>query len=631
MIPARDILKKYWGFDSFRPLQEDIINNVVAGLDTVALLPTGGGKSLCFQVPALMQDGVCIVISPLVALMTDQVNTLNSKGIKAIAITGGKKFHEVTTLLDNIRYGNYKFLYISPERLQQDIVQNTIRELNVNCVAIDEAHCISQWGNDFRPAYKQITLLRDLQPLAPIIALTATATPEVLADTIKELELEEPIVFKASFVRENLAYNVLKEDDKIYRVEQLLKHNTKNAIVYVRSRKNAVDTSAVLNSLGIISDYYHGGIPSEEKTKKLQDWKSGITPTMVATNAFGMGIDLATVAHVIHIQLPESLESYFQEAGRAGRDGAHASATIVYNDYDKEQVYRQFVSSLPDSTYLKYVYKKLNNYLQIPYGEGEFTEHSFNFSDFCRTYDLKSIVTYNSLNTLDRMSVIQLSKEFGRSSKLKFIVTSQTLLDYFKHDTKASIIGKTILRLYGGVFETMTTLNLELVKKKTNQSVSTIINVLKKLEELQFVELQLHTTDASIVLLKPREDDKTINVIAREVAKHNEKKKEQVTQVLRYLANETTCRSIQLVNYFGEKASAPCGICTVCTRNDGIITKKERKLIELQLLAILELEPKTSRELCETLTFTEGKIIYVLEFLVENGKLQLDFRNRYTT
>ncbi len=300
MIPARDILKKYWGFNTFRPLQEDIINNVVAGLDTVALLPTGGGKSMCFQVPTLMQDGLCIVISPLVALMTDQVSTLTEKGIKAIAITGGKKFQEVTILLDNIRFGNYKFLYISPERLQQDIIQNTIRELNINCIAIDEAHCISQWGNDFRPAYKQIKLLRDLQPLAPIIALTATATAEVLEDTIKELELVEPTVYKASFTRENLAYNVLKEDDKIYRIEQLLKDNTKNAIIYVRSRKNAVETAAQLNSLGIVSDYYHGGIPSNEKIQKLKDWKSGIKPTMVATNAFGMGIDLATVAQVIH-------------------------------------------------------------------------------------------------------------------------------------------------------------------------------------------------------------------------------------------------------------------------------------------------------------------------------------------
>lgn len=631
MISARDILKKYWGFDTFRPLQEDIINNVVAGLDTVALLPTGGGKSVCFQVPALMQEGVCIVVSPLVALMTDQVQTLQEKGIKAIALTGGKKFQEVNTLLDNIRYGNYKFLYISPERLQQDIVQNTLRELNVNSIAIDEAHCISQWGNDFRPAYKQITLLRELQPLAPIIALTATATPEVLEDTIKELKLEEPTVFKSSFVRENLAYNVLKEDDKIYRIEQLLKHNTKNAIIYVRSRKNAIDTSTVLNSLGIIADYYHGGISPEEKTKKLQDWKSGIKPTMVATNAFGMGIDLATVAHVIHIQLPESLESYFQEAGRAGRDGLQASATIIYNDYDKEQVYRQFVSSLPDSAYLKFIYKKLNNYLQIPYGEGEFTEHSFNFSHFCKTYDLKSIVTYNSLNTLDRMGIIQLSKEFGRSSKLKFVVSTQTLLDYFHHNTKASIIGKSILRIYGGVFETMTQINLDLIKKKTNQSIATIVDVLKKLEELKFVELQLHTTDASIVLLKPREDDKTINVISREVVKHNDKKKKQVSQVLRYLENETTCRSIQLVSYFGEDASVPCGICTVCTKNNGIITKKERKLIEDQLLAILELEPKTSRELCEILTFTERKIIYVLAFLIENEKLLIDHRNRYTT
>ena len=518
MSTPLDILQKYWGHTSFRPKQEAIISSILDGKDTIALLPTGGGKSICFQIPALAQEGICIVISPLVALMTDQVKNLKEKGIKAIAITGGTSFREVQTLLDNASFGNFKFLYISPERLQQELVQNTIKRMQVNCIAVDEAHCISQWGNDFRPAYKNINVLRELHPLVPIIAVTATATPEVLKDTIKELEMELPMVFQDSFVRPNLAYNTKKVEDKLYHIEQLLTNNTKAAIVYVRSRRSAVETSGHLNSLGIKSDFFHGGISPQEKTKKLDAWKNGVTPTMVATNAFGMGIDLATVAHVIHIQLPESLENYFQEAGRAGRDGKPATATLLYNDYDKALVKKQFIDSLADVSMLKFLYKKLNNYLQISYGEGVFTTHAFNFLDFCKTYSLNTLLALNGLTTLDRLSVLQLSKEFGRTTKLQFLVPTNVALDYFKHNMLAAVIGKSILRLYGGVFETMTPVNLELLQTKTNQSQPTIIETLKKLEAAKIIDLYLNSTDASITFLKPREDDKTINVIARAVS-----------------------------------------------------------------------------------------------------------------
>ncbi len=368
-------------------MQEEIIASVLNGNDTVALLPTGGGKSLCFQVPALVMDGICIVVSPLVALMGDQVNALKERGIKALKLTGGISFDELNTLLDNALYGNYKFLYLSPERLQQEIVQNYIKQMNVNSIAVDEAHCISQWGNDFRPAYKNITLLREIHPLVPIIALTATATPEVLEDTIAELKLELPAVFKNSFVRENLSYQVSKEEDKLYKTEQLLKTNTGSAIVYVRSRKSTIEISEQLNSLGISATFYHGGISAKEKAQKLQEWRNRTFSTMVATNAFGMGIDHPNVRFVIHLQIPESLESYFQEAGRAGRDGEYASAVLLYNEYDKMYVKQQFVDSLPTTSDLKSTYRNLNNYFQISYGEGEFTKHNFSFSEFCKTYN----------------------------------------------------------------------------------------------------------------------------------------------------------------------------------------------------------------------------------------------------
>ena len=561
--------------------------------------------------------------------MTDQVKSLQQKGIKALAITGGKSFTEVNTLLDNASFGNYKFLYLSPERLQQELVQNTIKRMNVNCIAVDEAHCISQWGNDFRPAYKNIRILRELQPLSPIIALTATATPEVLKDTIKELEMELPAVFQDSFVRPNIAYNTLEVEDKLYHVEQLLKASKNQAIVYVRTRRSAVETSNHLNSLGIKSDFFHGGIPSQEKTKKLDAWKNGISPTMVATSAFGMGIDLATVGHVIHIQLPESLESYFQEAGRAGRDGNKATATILYNSYDKQLVTKQFIASLADVSMLKFMYKKLNNYLQISFGEGVFTTHGFNFEDFCKTYSLNTLQVFNGLNTLDRLGVLQLSKEFGRSSKLKFLVDTNTALAYFKHDKLASVIGKTILRLYGGIFETMTGVNLEVLQTKTSQSQPVIIETLQKLEAANIIELYLNTTDAAITFLTPREDDKTINVIAREVVSHNDKKKHQVQQLLSYLENNNICRSIQLVSYFGETTAEPCGICSVCSESKEKFSKKE--LLKSSKLILLELEsgPKTSREILENIDQDQALVLKTIALLLGNNTISLDQRNRY--
>jgi len=600
------------------------------GKDTVALLPTGGGKSICFQIPSLVQEGICIVISPLVALMTDQVKSLQEKGIKALAITGGKSFTEVNTLLDNASFGNYKFLYISPERLQQELVQNTIKRMNVTCIAVDEAHCISQWGNDFRPAYKNIRILRELQPLSPIIALTATATPEVLKDTIKQLEMELPSVFQDSFVRPNIAYNTLEVEDKLYHIEQLLKTNKKEAIVYVRTRRSAVEISSHLNSLGIKSDFFHGGISAIEKTKKLEAWKNSTTPTMVATSAFGMGIDLATVGHVIHIQLPESLESYFQEAGRGGRDGNRATATILYNAYDKQLVTKQLIASLADVDLLKFIYKKLNNYLQISYGEGVFTTHGFNFEDFCKTYSLNTLQVFNGLSTLDRLGVLQLSNEFGRSSKLKFLVDTTTALAFFKHDELASVIGKTILRLYGGIFETMTGVNLEVLQAKTSQSQLVIIQTLKKLEAANIIELYLNTTDAAITFLTPREDDKTINVIAKEVVSHNDKKKQQVQQLLNYVENNNTCRSIQLVSYFGETTAEPCGICSVCMTTKEKFSKRE--LLKSSELILLELEsgPKTSREILKNIDQRDALVLKTIALLLGNKTICLDQRNRYS-
>ncbi len=599
------------------------------GKDTVALLPTGGGKSLCFQAPALALEGTCIVVSPLVALMGDQVNVLKERGIKALKLTGGISFDELTTLLDNALYGNYKFLYLSPERLQQEIVQNYIKQMNVNLIAVDEAHCISQWGNDFRPAYKNIIVLREIHPLAPIIALTATATPEVLEDTISELKMEFPAIFKNSFVRENLSYQVFKVEDKLYKTEQLLKTNKGSAIVYVRNRKGTIEISEQLNSLGISATFYHGGISAKEKAQKLQAWRNGVVSTMIATNAFGMGIDHPNVRFVIHLQIPESLESYFQEAGRAGRDGEYASAILLYNEYDKIYVKQQFVESLPTTSDLKTIYRTLSNYFQIPYGEGEFTKHNFGFSEFCRTYSLNTLLAYNALNSLDRLGIIQLSQEFGRKSIVHFLISSQKVLHYFEKDITVSVIGKTILRIYGGIFEMPTAINLDLIVNKTGQPIETVISILKKMERDQVVEMTLQITDATLTFLVPREDDKTINVISREVEALNRKKKAQVNSVLNYIENTKTCRSVQLVSYFGETTASKCGICSVCKALTSKFSKTDMQQLAGQILALLEESELTSREISEKLTFAETDILKVLRLLMDAEKISANPKKQY--
>lgn len=599
------------------------------GKDTVALLPTGGGKSLCFQAPALALEGTCIVVSPLVALMGDQVNVLKERGIKALKLTGGISFDELTTLLDNALYGNYKFLYLSPERLQQEIVQNYIKQMNVNLIAVDEAHCISQWGNDFRPAYKNIIVLREIHPLAPIIALTATATPEVLEDTISELKMEFPAIFKNSFVRENLSYQVFKVEDKLYKTEQLLKTNKGSAIVYVRNRKGTIEISEQLNSLGISATFYHGGISAKEKAQKLQAWRNGVVSTMIATNAFGMGIDHPNVRFVIHLQIPESLESYFQEAGRAGRDGEYASAILLYNEYDKIYVKQQFVESLPTTSDLKTIYRTLSNYFQIPYGEGEFTKHNFGFSEFCRTYSLNTLLAYNALNSLDRLGIIQLSQEFGRKSIVHFLISSQKVLYYFEKDITVSVIGKTILRIYGGIFEMPTAINLDLIVNKTGQPIETVISILKKMERDQVVEMTLQITDATLTFLVPREDDKTINVISREVEALNRKKKAQVNSVLNYIENTKTCRSVQLVSYFGETTASKCGICSVCKALTSKFSKTDMQQLAGQILALLEESELTSREISEKLTFAETDILKVLRLLMDAEKISANPKKQY--
>jgi ATP-dependent DNA helicase RecQ len=626
---AKHILQKYWGHESFKSLQEEIINGAYNNKDLIALLPTGGGKSLCFQVPALLKDGICIIVSPLVALIEDQVKSLQNKGIKALAITGGISFQELDTLLDNCIYGNYKFLYLSPERLQQDLVQQRIKQMNVNLIAVDEAHCISQWGHDFRPAYLNISVLRELHPEVAIIALTASATKEVVRDIQEKLLLQEPLIFKKSLERKNIAFRVLFTEDKMYRLQQLLQDKNQSAIIYVRSRKATQEISRELQQRGYTTAAFHGGLSSKEKSAKLNSWLKEDVKIMVATNAFGMGIDKPNVRHVIHLNLPESIESYFQEAGRAGRDNELATATIITNKSDIPILKNQFLKTLPDLEYTILVYKKLVAYFQIAYGEGVDTIHDFNFAEFCSRYQLNTSKTYNTIQLLDRISIVKLSQQFQKAASLQFIISNKQLFYYLEENPKFEPVIKAILRTYGGIFENKMPLNLSSICKKAGTTESEVISILNRLHRDKIVEFEHQQHDASITFLVPREDESSIYPFGKYIKNQAKNKTEKIEAILAYVENDKICRSRQLLTYFGETNTKNCGICSVCNPVDSIIRKETVKRIYLEIMDLLKPGDKSSRELVAALPYPEAGILKVLQLLMEKEIIGLTPTNTY--
>lgn len=623
------ILERYWNYTSFRPLQEDIINAVLEGEDTFALLPTGGGKSVCFQIPALARDGICIVISPLIALMKDQVKSLKDKGIKAIALTSEIKYADLQVLLDNCIYGNYKFLYLSPERLQQEIIQNRIQQMPVNLIAVDEAHCISQWGNDFRPAYKNITGLRRLHPQVNVIALTASATPEVVDNIIEELDFIDPKIFRQSFRREHLAYMVLEEEDKHFRMEKILKKYKEPSIVYVRTRNNTFDISNHLERKGISSTFYHGGLSNSEKDKRFSQWYHNSKQVMVATNAFGMGINKPDVKTVIHVNLPDSLESYFQEAGRAGRNDEKAYAIVLKNKGDELHVKRQFLSVLPSVDLIKQVYRKLCNYFQISFGEGEFTVHDFDLHTFCKTYKFNTILTYNALRALDRSSIISLIQQFNKRSKVMFKVSNNRLFEYLDANPAIDPLIKSILRTYGGIFDHEVSINTHLMADKVSMDENAVIQRLIQLEKEDIIYLSQSRTDTQIVFIEPREDDKTVNRIANTIEQQNELKKSQVDSVLAYINNDDICKSKQLLSYFGEKDLSNCGICSVCSRNEHRTNNHDITQYFGEITKVLKKSPLSSREIVSRTHIKEEDITLVLKLMLEEKRIKITSTNTY--
>ncbi|HEX8270720.1 MAG TPA: ATP-dependent DNA helicase RecQ [Flavobacterium sp.] len=628
MPEALQLLQKYWKHDTFRDPQHEIIQSVLDGRDTFALMPTGGGKSVCFQIPALMNDGICIVISPLVALMKDQVANLQKKDIKAIALTGGISQDEMSDLLDNCMFGNYKFLYLSPERLQADWILDRIKALPVNLIAIDEAHCVSQWGHDFRPAYLKISLLKPHFPKVPFLALTASATARVQQDIVKELGLENPAIFTKSFARANLAYMVFKVEDKLWRVEQILKKYQQPAIIYVRNRKSCIDVSAQLQSLGIRATYYHGGLHSREKDKNMALWMDEQVQVIVATNAFGMGIDKANVKIVIHIQLPENLENYYQEAGRAGRNGEKAFAVLLTNPSDVQVAENQFINVLPDKEFLTLLYIKLCNYFQIAYGEGIEEQYSFKLNQFCAQYKFPVMKAYNAMQFLDRQGIITLSQEFSEKVSAQFLIPSKEVIRYMSLNPADEDIILAILRSYPGIHDMPTVLNFSLISKKSGRDEQAVHLLLEKLQQKDIIEYHSKNNDASLIFNEVREDQRTINRVSRYLENQNGLKKSQLQSVIDYVGDEKTCKTKKLLIYFGETVASDCGVCSVCIGKK--ISGKSSLPITDRILMLLATEDLNSRQIENLTSSPSDDVIFALQQLLESDKISIKGDNTYT-
>jgi ATP-dependent DNA helicase RecQ len=621
-----NILKEFWGYNGFRGSQKLIIDTVISGKDVLALMPTGGGKSVCYQVPALAMEGICIVISPLVALIQDQVAQLKKRNIKAIALTGGIHPTEVNDLLDNCVYGNYKFLYLSPERLQQNVVRERIQQMNVNLIAIDEAHCISQWGNDFRPAYLECSILRELVPQTPMMALTATATPRVVEDIVENLELNEVRIFKDSFSRSNIAFKVKRSEDKLYQLKKYMGKIPGSGIVYVRSRKMCISLANFLIKNGISASFYHGGIPKKDKEKKLDRWLSDEDRIMVATNAFGMGVDKPDVRLVIHYQIPDSLESYFQEAGRAGRDGKPSTAIILASNEDEDRAKQQFLSTLPDVAFVKKVYSKLNNYFQISYGELVSEPLAFKFNEFCTHYGFNPNMAFNALRALDQNSVLSLAENFKEKTTLQFVASKAEIFNYLDKNRKTAPIIQTILRTYGGITDHETKINLYMLSQKTGMGEKHLKHILQQLADDNIAAYHNHNSDLEITFLVPREDEHTINPFAKKIKDFNQVKQQNMAAMLGYISNRNICRSVYLLNYFGEKTAEKCGTCDICTKKNKEAPPHD---LEKRVLELLELRPYSSRQLERITGANELQLLNLLERLLEEGRVSINLKNEY--
>ncbi|WP_439131287.1 RecQ family ATP-dependent DNA helicase [Polaribacter sp.] len=626
MSDVNNILQHYWGFPKFRKPQEEIIQAVLNKQDVIALLPTGGGKSICFQVPALATEGVCIVISPLIALMKDQVENLKKRNIKATMIKSGAKPDEIVTLFDSIKFGGYKFLYISPERLQTQLIQQKITELKITFVAVDEAHCISEWGHDFRPTYRKIKVLKEILPNINFIALTATANKKVLDDIATNLELASPKVFKKSFYRQNLAYQVFTVEDKLLRLKQIFTKTKTPAIVYVSSRKKTKEISNFLNANQFKSSFYHGGLTLNEKENAYQNWMSERTPIIVATNAFGMGIDKPNVGIVVHFDLPFSLENYIQESGRAGRNEKKSFAVLLKNEHDISVYKQQLKKSLPELSEVKEIHRKLYQYFRIAIGELSEELHQFQISEFCRAYNFSTRKVTAVIQILSNNGILEISNTFNQKSTILFNTSSKKVLSYVINKTYTKNLINSLLRTYSGLFKQEIEINEFLLAKKTNTTSQQVIRTLKELHQDKILNYKRVNSDAQIQFLVPREDDRTINLCAKEIKQFLHQKQKKADDMLRYISYNSICRSIQILSYFDEDTTQKCGICDVClSEKKEISTNISFKILEL----LKEKSTLTSQEINQHLKANEKDILIHLRMLLSEDKIQINYQNKY--
>ena len=631
MQNPKTILNQYWGFDNFRPLQEEIINSILNGQDTLALLPTGGGKSICFQVPALCKDGICIVVSPLIALMHDQVDNLKRRGIPAIAITSSMRKRELDIALDNCVYGKIKFLYLSPERLQTELARVRIGKMKVNMIAVDEAHCISQWGYDFRPPYLQVADLREICPDVPLLALTATAIPKVVTDIQEQLLFKTKNVFQSSFLRSNLAYTVKKTEDKISPLIKLSQQTDGSGIVYARSRRKTMEVASLLSKNNVAATFYHAGLSPEERTKRQKQWLTGECKVIVATNAFGMGIDKSDVRFVVHLDLPDSPEAYFQEAGRAGRDGKPAAALLFYNPKDIDDLERNFEASFPPLSEIKRTYQALSNMYEVPVGSGAGMTLIFDQEKLCKTYKLEAIKVFHSLNFLEKEGYIAVNDAVFTPARLKMITNNETLYRFQVENPKLEGFIKSLLRMYAGLFDEYVRIVEKDIAKRANMTELEVKRVLKDLEQRDLLNYIPQNDRPLFTFLLPRVDAKKLYIAPEHLIERKKITSLRIKAMISYISGDAVCRQAQLLAYFGELNVEHCGVCDSCIKKTSHNKKISRDVTTTKLVKLLSSSPKKIAELNDLFPeISTTELTFVVRQLLDAGRIKFNTKRQLT-
>lgn len=623
MSKILQILNQYWGHTKFRTLQEDIINSVLEGNDTLALMPTGGGKSVCFQVPALAKEGICIVISPLIALMKDQVEQLKAKNIRAASIVSGMTKKEVDIILDNCIYGNYKFLYVSPERLESELFIERLKKMPVNLLAIDEAHCISQWGYDFRPPYLRIAAIRELIPGVPVIALTATATKEIRKDICIKLQFKNEKVFVKSFARTNLSYVVMNEEDKHTTMLRILRNVAGTGIVYVRNRRKTQEIAEWLTKQGIKAGYYHAGLPSITRSERQDQWKKGIIRVIVATNAFGMGIDKPDVRSVIHLDLPDNLESYYQEAGRGGRDEKLAYAVLIYNEHDLIELDHRKEEEFPKVEDVKSLYQSLANFLQIAINAGEGHSYEFDLVAFAANYKLHPLKVVKRLKILELEDYITVSESVYLPSRIKFLLNSISLYKFQVEQSGYDHFIKTVLRNYAGLFDEYVTIHERDLAAKAGMEKEQVVKMLQLLDKAEVLSYLPQTDHPRITFNRARVDASEIKISPTNLEERKKRFVQKADALMHYSTDTYHCRSMMLLEYFGEQAEQRCGTCDYCRqRNKLEVNDFEFEEITKLINSAIAKKQMDVNELTEYLhQYKEDKTVKVIQWLLDNGDL----------